>query len=94
MCRKSLPNTWAETGPAAVAEVAAVGLIKGARFTPKDIPKLADLLQIHVGGQDVVMRIDAEKLELQQANLEDSTYNHMKKELDYDCQQWRVYIGG
>ena len=34
-----------------------------------------------------------DKLIVDQANLESSTYEHMKMSLDYDCQQWRVYAG-
>lgn len=84
--------TWARADPKVVAEITAVVALKDPKFVVNDLPTLATLIQTHTGGEDVSIRIASEKLNVDQANLEASQYEHLKKQLNFDCQQFRVYL--
>ena len=84
---------WENGDPKLVADISAVVILKDPKFHPRDVEVLAALINAHSGGQDMSLRMAHDKLIVDQANLESSTYEHMKKSLDYDCQQWRVYAG-
>lgn len=83
---------WAGADPKVVAELTAVVALKDPKFVVHDVPTLASLINQHTGGQDICVRIASDKLTVDQANLEASLYEHLKKQLNFDCQQFRVYI--
>lgn len=73
------------------ADIVSVCALKDPSFNVRDVPVLADLMETHVGGQSVNIKLASDKLRADQVQLEKSQFDLLMNQMEYDCQSWRVY---